>query len=184
MGPPGGLVQSTLCSIAMLGVLRPACSQQGKVKHYVFVSSAGAYAANSVEPMHVEGDKRKASAGVGWLAGWLPPSLPPHTASRRGRQPLHAAEAIVGRWLVARSTAGSSTAMLVHHCEAWLHAPHLPCLWFCLQATWLWRGTWRSSSCPTPSSSPSTSTAPTPPRTASSGSWSASSGVVYVCLWV
>ena len=36
---------------------------QGKVKHYVFVGSAGAYAANSVEPMHVEGDKRKSSAG-------------------------------------------------------------------------------------------------------------------------
>jgi hypothetical protein len=35
------------------------------VKHYVFVSSAGAYAANSVEPMHVEGDKRKSSAGAG-----------------------------------------------------------------------------------------------------------------------
>ena len=28
------------------------------------VGSAGAYAANSVEPMHVEGDKRKSSAGV------------------------------------------------------------------------------------------------------------------------
>lgn len=36
---------------------------KGKVKHYVFVGSAGAYAANDVEPMHVEGDKRKASAG-------------------------------------------------------------------------------------------------------------------------
>ena len=35
----------------------------GKVKHYVFVGSAGAYVANSVEPMHVEGDPRKASAG-------------------------------------------------------------------------------------------------------------------------
>lgn len=33
------------------------------MKHYVFVGSAGAYEANSVEPMHVEGDKRKASAG-------------------------------------------------------------------------------------------------------------------------
>ena len=29
----------------------------------MFVASAGAYAADSVEPMHVEGDKRKASAG-------------------------------------------------------------------------------------------------------------------------
>lgn len=34
------------------------------MKHYVFVGSAGAYAADSVEPMHVEGDKRKASAGA------------------------------------------------------------------------------------------------------------------------
>jgi nucleoside-diphosphate-sugar epimerase len=39
-------------------------SPQGKsLKHYVYVSSAGAYKANSVEPMHVEGDERKASAG-------------------------------------------------------------------------------------------------------------------------
>lgn len=36
---------------------------QGMVKHYVFVSSAGAYKADSIEPMHVEGDARKASAG-------------------------------------------------------------------------------------------------------------------------
>jgi hypothetical protein len=34
-------------------------------RHYVFVSSAGAYKANSIEPMHVEGDERKSSAG-GW----------------------------------------------------------------------------------------------------------------------
>jgi hypothetical protein len=33
------------------------------VKHFVFVSSAGAYKANSIEPMHVEGDERKGSAG-------------------------------------------------------------------------------------------------------------------------
>jgi hypothetical protein len=31
--------------------------------HYVYVSSAGAYKANSIEPMHVEGDERKSSAG-------------------------------------------------------------------------------------------------------------------------
>lgn len=36
---------------------------KGKVKHYVFVSSAGAYNANAIEPMHVEGDERKGSAG-------------------------------------------------------------------------------------------------------------------------
>ncbi len=40
----------------------PAC-QGGNLKHYVYVSSAGAYKANSVEPMHVEGDARKSSAG-------------------------------------------------------------------------------------------------------------------------
>lgn len=36
---------------------------QGKVSQYVFVSSAGAYKADSIEPMHVEGDARKSSAG-------------------------------------------------------------------------------------------------------------------------
>jgi hypothetical protein len=33
-------------------------------RHYVFVASAGAYKASNIEPMHVEGDERKASAGV------------------------------------------------------------------------------------------------------------------------
>ena len=41
----------------------PAPCVQGKVSHYVFVGSAGAYVADPIEPMHVEGDKRKASAG-------------------------------------------------------------------------------------------------------------------------
>lgn len=36
---------------------------QDSVKNYVFVGSAGAYDANSIEPLHVEGDKRKAKAG-------------------------------------------------------------------------------------------------------------------------
>jgi len=40
----------------------PACSQ-GKVQHYVFVGSAGAYKADGIEPCHFEGDARKASAG-------------------------------------------------------------------------------------------------------------------------
>jgi hypothetical protein len=39
------------------------CQPQHKVKHYVFVASAGAYKADSVEPCHFEGDARKASAG-------------------------------------------------------------------------------------------------------------------------
>lgn len=33
------------------------------MKHFVFVSSAGAYKASPIEPMHVEGDERKSSAG-------------------------------------------------------------------------------------------------------------------------
>ena len=58
-----------MCVRAALSVSRSCAAcfvtpPQGKVKHYVFVGSAGAYAADSVEPMHVEGDKRKASAGA------------------------------------------------------------------------------------------------------------------------
>lgn len=50
---------------------------QGRCKHYVYVSSAGAYSPNDIEPMHVEGDKRKSSAGARgagrrWAAGWWP----------------------------------------------------------------------------------------------------------------
>lgn len=40
-----------------------AVAWQGKVAHYVFVGSAGAYNADPIEPMHFEGDKRKSSAG-------------------------------------------------------------------------------------------------------------------------
>ena len=36
---------------------------QGKVSHYVFVGSAGAYKANKVEPVLTEGEPRKESAG-------------------------------------------------------------------------------------------------------------------------
>jgi hypothetical protein len=42
-----------------------SCRVQGMCYHYVFVSSAGAYKANDTEPMHVEGDARKGSAGGG-----------------------------------------------------------------------------------------------------------------------
>jgi hypothetical protein len=38
-------------------------ARQGKVAHYVFVASAGAYNLSPIEPMHVEGDPRKSSAG-------------------------------------------------------------------------------------------------------------------------
>ena len=36
---------------------------QGKVAHYAFVASAGAYKANKVEPVLTESDSRKDSAG-------------------------------------------------------------------------------------------------------------------------
>jgi hypothetical protein len=42
----------------------PAVALQGKVKHYVFVASAGAYKDNGVEPMRVEGDARKSAGHV------------------------------------------------------------------------------------------------------------------------
>jgi nucleoside-diphosphate-sugar epimerase len=47
-----------------LDVCKPAIDKyKGKVKHYAFVASAGAYKADDIEPMLVEGDERKASAG-------------------------------------------------------------------------------------------------------------------------
>lgn len=52
---------------------------KGRVKHYVFVSSAGAYSANDVEPMHVEGDKRKASAGHVAVEKYLDETDMPYT---------------------------------------------------------------------------------------------------------
>lgn len=48
---------------------------QHKVDHYVFVSSAGAYKADPIEPMHVEGDARKSTAGgytLGSARDWGP----------------------------------------------------------------------------------------------------------------
>ena len=56
-----------------------------KVKHYVFVGSAGAYVANSVEPMHVEGDARKASAGHVAVENYLVEKGAPYTVF----QPLY-----------------------------------------------------------------------------------------------
>lgn len=58
---------------------------KGKVKHYVFVGSAGAYNANSVEPMHVEGDARKASAGHVAVENYLEEQGLPYTVF----QPLY-----------------------------------------------------------------------------------------------
>lgn len=49
------------------------------MKNYVFVGSAGAYAANDVEPMHVEGDKRKSSAGHVKVEAYLEEQGLPYT---------------------------------------------------------------------------------------------------------
>ncbi|KIZ01034.1 hypothetical protein MNEG_6928 [Monoraphidium neglectum] len=57
----------------------------GMVKHYVFVSSAGAYKANSIEPIHVEGDERKASAGHVAVENYLKEEGLPYTVF----QPLY-----------------------------------------------------------------------------------------------
>ncbi|KAI8477102.1 MAG: NAD(P)-binding protein [Monoraphidium minutum] len=60
-------------------------ASKGMVKHYVFVSSAGAYKANSIEPMHVEGDDRKASAGHVGVEEYLQQEGLPYTVF----QPLY-----------------------------------------------------------------------------------------------
>ena len=52
---------------------------QDKAQHYVFVASAGAYKANEIEPMHVEGDKRKGSAGHVKVEQYLESSGAPYT---------------------------------------------------------------------------------------------------------
>ncbi len=54
-------VKDALSGMRTTHLLPP--SLQGSVQHYAFVGSAGAYKANDVEPMLVEGDERKASAG-------------------------------------------------------------------------------------------------------------------------
>eukprot|EP00877_Chromochloris_zofingiensis_P002016 jgi/Chrzof1/11815/Cz06g11010.t1 len=55
------------------------------VKHYVFVSSAGAYKADSIEPMHMEGDARKSSAGHVAVETYLEEQKLPYTVF----QPLY-----------------------------------------------------------------------------------------------
>ena len=52
---------------------------QANSGHFVFVGSAGAYEANPIEPMHVEGDKRKASAGHVAVENYLQESGVPFT---------------------------------------------------------------------------------------------------------
>ena len=58
---------------------------QGKLQHYVFVSSAGAYAPNPIEPCHLEGDPRKASAGHVGVEKYLLEKAMPYTVF----QPLY-----------------------------------------------------------------------------------------------
>jgi len=56
-----------------------ACAKGQKLQHYVFVASAGAYNANKIEPMHVEGDARKEKAGHVQVEQYLAKSKLPWT---------------------------------------------------------------------------------------------------------
>eukprot|EP01023_Acetabularia_acetabulum_P008724 TRINITY_DN13804_c0_g1_i1.p2 TRINITY_DN13804_c0_g1~~TRINITY_DN13804_c0_g1_i1.p2 ORF type:complete len:352 (-),score=83.63 TRINITY_DN13804_c0_g1_i1:424-1479(-) len=58
---------------------------KGKVEHYVFVGSAGAYADDLIEPMKVEGDTRKAKAGHKIVEDYLESEGLPYTVF----QPLY-----------------------------------------------------------------------------------------------
>lgn len=58
---------------------------QGKVAHYIFVASAGAYKADSVQPQAVEGDARKSSAGHVEVEAYLKAESLPFTVL----QPLY-----------------------------------------------------------------------------------------------
>lgn len=77
---------------------------QEQVQHYAFVSSAGAYVAGPIEPEHVEGDARKASAGHVEVETYLEeqvlaPALDPpdltHTRTRT-RTPAQSPEVCLG----------------------------------------------------------------------------------------
>eukprot|EP01026_Neomeris_dumetosa_P015092 TRINITY_DN1568_c0_g1_i4.p2 TRINITY_DN1568_c0_g1~~TRINITY_DN1568_c0_g1_i4.p2 ORF type:complete len:351 (-),score=60.68 TRINITY_DN1568_c0_g1_i4:174-1226(-) len=58
---------------------------KGKVEHYVFVGSAGAYADDPIEPMKMEGDVRKAKAGHKIVEDYLEAQDLPYTVF----QPLY-----------------------------------------------------------------------------------------------
>ncbi|MEW5302673.1 MAG: hypothetical protein WDW36_005434 [Sanguina aurantia] len=58
---------------------------KGKVAHYIFVGSAGAYKADGVEPQAVEGDARKSSAGHVEVEAYLKAQSLPFTVL----QPLY-----------------------------------------------------------------------------------------------
>lgn len=49
--------------------------------HYVFVASAGAYNLSPIEPIHVEGDPRKSSAGHVAVEKYLVEQVKPLFAS-------------------------------------------------------------------------------------------------------
>ena len=52
---------------------------KGKVSQYVFVASAGAYKANAMEPMHVEGDARNLTKAHGEVEVYLKDQGVPYT---------------------------------------------------------------------------------------------------------
>mmetsp|Transcript_28353 Transcript_28353/g.62316 ORF Transcript_28353/g.62316 Transcript_28353/m.62316 type:complete len:556 (+) Transcript_28353:33-1700(+) len=58
---------------------------KNRVKHFVFVSSAGAYKADPIEPMHIEGDSRKSTAGHVEVENYLREQRVPYTVF----QPLY-----------------------------------------------------------------------------------------------
>lgn len=64
---------------------RTASGVQKGVKHYVFVASAGAYNPNPIEPIHMEGDPRKSSAGHVAVEKYLEEANVPYTVF----QPLY-----------------------------------------------------------------------------------------------
>jgi len=66
-----------------LDTCRPAIDTfKGRVKHYVFVSSAGMYKPDPIEPMHVEGDALKESAGHYAVEQYLKEEQLPYTIFR------------------------------------------------------------------------------------------------------
>lgn len=64
---------------SLVSQIKIANFAQDIAKHYVFVGSAGAYDANKIEPLHVEGDKRKSSAGHVKVEEYLSSSTVPYT---------------------------------------------------------------------------------------------------------
>lgn len=57
------LAHSACCRLAGYLTALLTILLQGKLRHFIFVASAGAYKADPIEPCHFEGDARKSSAG-------------------------------------------------------------------------------------------------------------------------